>query len=222
MINKLQMLKRLEDEKFVLVLRANSEDEAIDIAKNSILGGINVIELTFTVPNATSVISTLNKLYEDDSNIIIGAGTVFDSETARMAILSGAKFIVSPVFDEGTCKLCNRYGVPYIPGCFTPTEVIKARECGVDIVKLFPGSAFDPSIIKDIKAPIRGIGVMVSGGVNYGNINKWFECGADVVSIGSAITSIENKETMKEEAKRYIDLISEFRSEVNGECFSFR
>lgn len=222
MINKLDVLKKIENEKFILVLRADSEEEALEIAKSSIEGGINIIELTFTVPNATSVISELSKLYGDNEKIIIGAGTVYDSETARLAILNGAKFVVSPVFNEDACKLCNRYGVPYIPGCFTATEIMKAREFGVDVAKLFPGGAFKPSIVKDIKAPIRGMGIMVSGGVNYDNIKTWFDNGADVISIGSAITSISDKDLLRKEAQKYVDLVSAFRSDINEECFSFR
>lgn len=216
------MLNKLNKSKFILVLRADSKEEAIKIAENSIELGIKIIELTFTVPQAEEVIKIISMKYKDDNDVIIGAGTVFDSETARIAILNGARFIVAPTFSENVCKLCNRYGIPYIPGCFTPTEIIEARENGVDIVKLFPGSAFSPRIIKDLKAPIKGIGVMVSGGVNYENMNEWFDNGADIISIGSALTSIKDKEIMKEEVNKYIKKIKKYRGNENEESFSFR
>ncbi len=96
----------------------------------------------------------LSRQYEDDSNIVIGAGTVLDAVTARIAILAGAQFVVSPSFDTETARLCNLYQIPYMPGCMTVTEIKQALESGVDIIKLFPGSAFGPDYVKAIKAPL--------------------------------------------------------------------
>ncbi|MGL5415472.1 MAG: bifunctional 2-keto-4-hydroxyglutarate aldolase/2-keto-3-deoxy-6-phosphogluconate aldolase [Clostridium sp.] len=220
-MEKLKILNRLIESKFVLVLRAESKEKALEIARNSIEAGIKIIEVTFTIPQAEEVIKILVEEYGKNSEIIIGAGTVFDSETSRIAILNGAKFIVAPTFSGETCKSCNRYGIPYIPGCFTPTEIITARESGVDIAKLFPGSAFSPKIIKDLKAPIRGIGIMVSGGVNYENMNEWFKNGADVISIGSAVTSIKDKDAMRKEVNKYIRKLWN-KEEQNEEGISIR
>lgn len=221
MMDKLKILNELIESKFVLVLRAESKEKALEIARNSIESGIKIIEVTFTIPQAEEVIKILVDECKENSEVIIGAGTVFDSETSRIAILNGAKFIVAPTFSSKTCKTCNRYGIPYIPGCFTPTEIITARESGVDIAKLFPGSAFSPKIIKDLKAPIKGIGIMVSGGVNYENMNEWFENGADIISIGSAITSIKDKEIMKKEVNKYIKKLWNKEGQ-NEEGFSIR
>lgn len=207
MINKVETLKRIEKDAFVLVLRTDTKEEGVTVANAAINGGCNVIEVTFTIPNATGVISDLCK--DKKSDALIGAGTVLDSETARAAILAGAEFIVSPSFNKDTAILCNRYGVPYIPGCFTIREIVEARESGVDVVKLFPGSAFKPSIIKDIKAPIKGIGVMVSGGVSFDNMGEWFKNGCDVVSIGSAIVNLKDPVVIEEETRKYIDRVKE-------------
>lgn len=210
MINKVNVLNNITKEAFVLVLRTDTKEEGITIANAAIDGGCNVIEVTFTIPNADDVIRELS--YNKKDGVIIGAGTVLDSETARIAILAGAEFIVSPSFNMETAILCNRYGIPYIPGCFTVKEVVEAREAGVDVIKLFPGSAFKPSIIKDIKAPIKGIGVMVSGGVSFDNMGEWFKNGCDVVSIGSAIVNLKDPEVVKEKTREYINKVKEFRN----------
>lgn len=210
MINKVNVLNNITKEAFVLVLRTDTKEEGITIANAAIDGGCNVIEVTFTIPNADNVIRELS--YNKKDGVIIGAGTVLDSETARIAILAGAEFIVSPSFNMETAILCNRYGIPYIPGCFTVKEVVEAREAGVDVIKLFPGSAFKPSIIKEIKAPIKGIGVMVSGGVSFDNMGEWFKNGCDVVSIGSAIVNLKDPEVVKEKTREYINKVKEFRN----------
>ncbi len=209
MIKKISRLNSIENEAFVLVLRADTAKEGIDVAKAAIDGGCKVIEVTFTIKDADEVIKTL--VSDKNEDVVIGAGTVLDAETARVAILKGAEFIVSPCFSKETAIMCNRYGVPYIPGCFTVKEIVEARECGSDIVKLFPGSAFKPSIIKDIKAPIKDIGVMVSGGVSYDNISEWFKYGAEVVSIGSAITKLKDPEKIKKETEKYIKLVKDIK-----------
>ena len=209
MINKINKLVTIGKEAFVLVLRSDTTEEGIEIAKAAIGGGCKVIEVTFTIPNADEVIKNLVNDKNDD--VLIGAGTVLDPETARLAILKGAEFIVSPYFNKETSIICNRYGVPYIPGCFTTKEIVEARESGVDVIKLFPGSAYSPSIVKDIKAPIKDIGVMVSGGVSYDNISEWFKCGAEMVSIGSAITKLKDPDKVKNETEKYINLVKELK-----------
>ncbi|MDQ0150419.1 bifunctional 2-keto-4-hydroxyglutarate aldolase/2-keto-3-deoxy-6-phosphogluconate aldolase [Eubacterium multiforme] len=209
MIKKISRLNSIEKEAFVLVLRADTAKEGIDAAKAAIDGGCKVVEVTFTIKDADEVIKTL--VSDKNEDVVIGAGTVLDAETARVAILKGAEFIVSPCFSKETAIMCNRYGVPYIPGCFTVKEILDAREWGSDIVKLFPGSAFKPSIIKDIKAPIKDIGVMVSGGVSYDNISEWFKYGAEVVSIGSAITKLKDPEKIKKETEKYIKLVKDIK-----------
>ena len=146
---KEDVLKKLTDCGLVAVVRANNAEEAIKISDACLAGGCTGIELTFTVPGADKVIAALAEKYSN-GEMMLGAGTVLDPETARMAILAGANFIVSPAFNAETAKLCNRYRVPYMPGCATITEVITAMEAGADIVKIFPADLYGPKIIKDI------------------------------------------------------------------------
>lgn len=184
-MKKYNILKSLTDLGVVAVVRGKSKDEAIKISEASIKGGLNAIEVTFTTPNAESAIRELSDKFGDSA--IIGAGTVLDSETARIAILAGAKFIVSPNFNKNIAKLCNRYGIPYLAGCMTITEVVNAIEYGVDIVKLFPGGAFGPSIVKDILGPLPYVSIMPTGGVSLANIGQWIDNGVVAVGIGSAL-----------------------------------
>ncbi len=209
MIKKIKTLTNLINEAFVLVLRTNTKDEGIETAKAAINGGCNIIEVTFTIPNADKVIEELIK--DKNEEVVIGAGTVLDAETARIAILAGAEFIVSPSFDKETATLCNRYGIPYIPGCFTPREIKEARECGSDVIKLFPGSAFKPTIVKDLKAPIKGIAVMASGGVSFENMDEWFNNSCDIVSIGSAIIKLKDPAKIEAETRKYIERVKKLR-----------
>ncbi|MDK0866897.1 bifunctional 2-keto-4-hydroxyglutarate aldolase/2-keto-3-deoxy-6-phosphogluconate aldolase [Clostridium perfringens] len=209
MIKKIKTLTNLINEAFVLVLRTNTKDEGIETAKAAIKGGCNIIEVTFTIPNADKVIEELIK--DKNEEVVIGAGTVLDAETARIAILAGAEFIVSPSFDKETATLCNRYGIPYIPGCFTPREIKEARECGSDVIKLFPGSAFKPTIVKDLKAPIKGIAVMASGGVSFENMDEWFNNSCDIVSIGSAIIKLRDPAKIEAETRKYIERVKKLR-----------
>ena len=209
MIKKIKTLTNLINEAFVLVLRTNTKDEGIETAKAAINGGCNIIEVTFTIPNADKVIEELIK--DKNEDVVIGAGTVLDAETARIAILAGAEFIVSPSFDKETATLCNRYGIPYIPGCFTPREIKEARECGSDVIKLFPGSAFKPTIVKDLKAPIKGIAVMASGGVSFENMDEWFNNSCDIVSIGSAIIKLKDPAKIEAETRKYIERVKKLR-----------
>ena len=209
MIKKIKTLTNLINEAFVLVLRTNTKDEGIETAKAAINGGCNIIEVTFTIPNADKVIEELIK--DKNEEVVIGAGTVLDAETARIAILAGAEFIVSASFDKETAKLCNRYGIPYIPGCFTPREIKEARECGSDVIKLFPGSAFKPTIVKDLKAPIKGIAVMASGGVSFENMDEWFNNSCDIVSIGSAIIKLKEPAKIEAETRKYIERVKKLR-----------
>ena len=125
-----------------------------------------------------------------DGKLVIGAGTVLDAETARAAMLAGAKYIVSPAFDLETAKICNRYKVPYLPGIMTINEIITAHEAGVDFVKLFPGSAFGQGYVKAIKGPLPYANIMVTGGVNIDNIDSWIKAGVDAVGRGGELNKL--------------------------------
>lgn len=183
-MKKLQTLQRLTNGGVVAVVRADTKEEAINISSACIDGGISGIEITFTVAEADTVIKELAKMHKDSQKVVIGAGTVLDEATARLAILAGAQFVVSPAFDGSVAKLCNRYQIPYLPGCMTITEIVKALEAGVDMVKLFPGSTLKPDFVKAVKGPFPDVNIMPTGGVSLDNVQHWIKAGCTVVGVG--------------------------------------
>ena len=186
MIPKLDILRRITDAGLVAVVRAETSDQAIRIAEATLEGGCPAIEVTFTVPGALKVIEDLAKRYSL-SELILGAGTVLDPETARIAILSGASYVVSPSLNTETVRLCNRYQVPVMPGAMTIREVIEGLEAGADIIKLFPGEALGPGMIKAIKGPLPQAPLMPTGGVDLNNVADWIKAGALAVGVGGSL-----------------------------------
>ena len=187
-MDKIELLTKLKKEKIVAVVRAENKEQGENIIDSIVKGGINFIEITMTVPGAIDIIKELSDKYKENNEIVIGAGTVLDAETARMAMLAGASFIVSPSLNPDTVKLCNRYRVPIIPGIMTPKEAVEALELGVDVLKVFPGSAFGPSIIKALKGPFPQAEFMPTGGVSVENAAEWIKNGAIAIGTGSNLT----------------------------------
>jgi 2-dehydro-3-deoxyphosphogluconate aldolase / (4S)-4-hydroxy-2-oxoglutarate aldolase len=193
-MKKIKLLQQIAQEGVVAVLRADTAEDVVRMAEYAIEGGIKVIEITMTVPFALRAIEELASKYSSTATdpakyAIIGVGTVLDPETARAAILSGAEFVVGPCLNEETVKLCNRYRVPVMPGVMSIQEIQRALELGVDIVKLFPGNAFSPAMIKAIKGPLPQANVMPTGGVSLSNLAEWVKAGASAVGIGSDLTT---------------------------------
>lgn len=208
-MKKMERLTRIEHAGVVAVVRKDSQKRAIEAARAVIKGGIKGIEVTFSVPQADQVIAQLKEEYQNDSSVVIGAGTVLDAVTARLAILAGAEFIVSPCFDQATAEMCNFYQVPYMPGCMTITEMQQAMKSGADIVKLFPANNFTPQMIKAAKAPLPHVNIMPTGGVNLENIAAWKQAGAIVVGVGGNLfkgVKDENYELVSQTAKQYIEV----------------
>jgi 2-dehydro-3-deoxyphosphogluconate aldolase/(4S)-4-hydroxy-2-oxoglutarate aldolase len=172
-------------------------------------GGIDAIEITFTVPGAHKVIESLTAEFGD--SLLVGAGTVLDSETARIAILAGAKYIVSPGFDADTARLCNRYQIPYMAGCMTITEMIRAMEAGVDLIKVFPGSAFGPSFVKAVLGPLPQAVLMPTGGVSLDNVDEWIKNGCIAVGVGGNLTKGTSQE-ITQAAREYVEKIAAARA----------
>lgn len=188
-MKKFDVLNQISSTGVVAVVRAESTEKGMLISEACIKGGVTNIEVTYTVPGAGAIISSLIKNFASDKTVMIGAGTVLDTETARDAILNGAKFIVSPCFDEEVAKLCNRYQVPYVPGTQTVREVKMALDMGCDVIKVFPGDILGPNFIKDVKGPLPYANLMPSGGVDLDNIEKWVKAGVVAVSAGSSLTA---------------------------------
>jgi 2-dehydro-3-deoxyphosphogluconate aldolase / (4S)-4-hydroxy-2-oxoglutarate aldolase len=188
-MNRVNVLTKISDCGVVAVVRADSMQEAINISEACVNGGLYGIEVTFTVQGADDVIRELAAKYEDDDKVVIGAGTVLDAVTARIAILAGAEFIVSPSFDEETARLCNLYQVPYLPGCMTITEMKQALQFGVDIIKVFPGNAFGPNFVSAIKGPLPQVNIMPTGGVSLDNVDQWIKNGCVAIGVGGNLTA---------------------------------
>ena len=186
-MNRIETLSCIQQSGLVAVVRADSADQAARIADACIEGGVAAIELTFTVPRADRLIEAMAARYPH-GEIILGAGTVLDPETARIAILSGAQYIVSPAFCEETVRLCNRYGIPSMPGVFSPTEALRAMEAGADVLKIFPGEIATPAFVKALLAPLPHAMLMPSGGVTVDNAGDWIRAGAIAVGAGGALT----------------------------------
>lgn len=171
----------------VAVIRAESKEQGLKIVEAVKNGGIKALEVTMTVPGAVDIIRELTEAYKNE-DVIIGAGTVLDSETARACILAGAKYIVSPCLNADVVKLCNRYRVAVMPGIMTVKEAVEALELGAEILKVFPGNAFGPSIISALKAPLPQGNFMPTGGVNLDNVKDWIKAGAVAVGTGGDLT----------------------------------
>lgn len=183
-MKRLDILTRLRNSGVVAVIRADTMEEALKVTEAVVEGGMKGLELTFTIPQADTVIREIVALYKNQPEIVVGAGTVLDAHTARMAIMAGAEYIVSPCFDLETAEICNLYQIPYLPGCMTITEMKEALKAGVDIIKLFPGSAFGPSIVSSYKAPLPQVNIMPTGGVSLHNMEEWFKQGVVAVGVG--------------------------------------
>lgn len=211
-MDKLQVIETVKKIGVVAVIRGNTPDEAVQISEACIAGGVTAIEVAFTTPRAHEAILTLSEKYKDNAQVVIGAGTVLDAETARMAILNGAAFVVSPAFDEATIKLCNRYRVACMPGTTTIQGVIQALELGADIVKVFPGEVVGSIFIKAVKGPLPQAQMMPTGGVSIDNVAEWFKAGAVAVGAGGALTGGGKSLTeITETAKKFVVAVAEAR-----------
>lgn len=215
-MDKEQILTKIQDCGIVAVVRAETTDEAQRIAEACLEGGVSAIELTFTVPHADKVIEFLANKYSPEE-MILGAGTVMDSQTARMAMLCGAQYIVSPYFDIEAVKLCNRYRMAVMPGVMSVREAVMAMEAGADILKIFPADLFGPKIIKDIKGPLPYAKMMPTGGVTADNAGEWIKAGAVALGAGGSLTAgakTGDYALITETAKRFVKNIKAARAEI--------
>ena len=214
----MEILSRLEKAGVIAVVRGKDQTEAVKASHAIIAGGVKGIEVTFTVPNAQAAIQELVETYQGQ-DVVIGAGTVLDAVTARLAIMAGAEFVVSPSFDSETAELCNLYQVPYLPGCMTITEMQQALKRGADIIKLFPGSVSGPSMVSAVKAPLPQINLMPTGGVNLENMETWFKAGVVAVGVGGnllAPAAVGDFAKVTEIAQQYAAKLAEIRGQANG------
>ena len=182
-----KILQKLDEIKAMAIVRVETNARAYEIADGLIKGGIPCMEISFTLPNANQVIQALKQRYTDQ--LLVGAGTVLDSETARIAILAGAQFIIAPNFSKEVAKTCNRYRIPYMPGCTSVSEMVEAMEAGASMIKAFPISNFyGLDLVKVLKTPLPYMPIMASGGVQLEDIQDWIHAGVDCIGFGGLLT----------------------------------
>jgi len=206
-------LEKMKTSGVVGVIRTKSSKKLLKVARAIKEGGVNCVEVAMTTPDALSVIEEVSQQLDD---VLIGAGTVLDAETARAAILAGAEYLVSPTTDPEMIKLCKRYDKVVAPGAFTPTEIMEAWEAGADIVKVFPASRLGPKFISDVKAPLPQVSLMPTGGVSKDNASEFISAGADVLCVGSALLdkeAIANEDynVLTENARELIEAVKKGR-----------
>ena len=186
-MNKDEVIEKIRNTRIIPVIRADSHEKAQTIIKAIVAGGIDVLEITMTIPNAVELIKQLTSEYK--SGVVIGAGTVLDKQTAEKCIEAGAKFIVSPILDLETVSFCNRSEIAALPGALTPTEIYSAQKAGADLIKVFPISAMGGvSYLKAVKTIFPQIELIPTGGINLENAADYIKSGAFAIGIGGELT----------------------------------
>lgn len=199
-------LKRVLDSGLVAIIRAPSGEQLLDVSKALLAGGIDVIEVTFTVPGVLDIIKQVSK--ELGNKVLLGAGTVLDPETARAALLAGAEYIVTPVVNVDVIRMCRRYDKVCMVGAFTPTEILTAWEAGADIVKVFPAEVGGPGYLSAVRGPLPQVRLMPTGGVNLDTLEKFVKSGACAVGLGSSL--VEKDALANRDMQRIQDLAGQY------------
>jgi 2-dehydro-3-deoxyphosphogluconate aldolase / (4S)-4-hydroxy-2-oxoglutarate aldolase len=213
-IQKLVVLNRIMESGLVAIIRADVSQHAMRIAEACAKGGVVALEVTFTVPGAAQVIEALAKEYGNGA-MTIGAGTVLDPETARIAILSGAQFVVSPALNVETGRLCNRYQIPHMPGTGTVKEILEAMETGAEIIKIFPSEGLGPGFVKAVRSPLPQAQLMPTGGVSLDNVTDWIRAGCVAVGVSGHLTGSQaasDSGAITETAKQFLEKIRKARA----------
>jgi len=216
-MSRTEQLQRVLDQGIVAVVRSPDSHRLVDVAKALADGGVGIMEITFTVPNALEVIRQVRHQMGD--NVLLGAGTVLDPETARAAILAGAEFIVAPTLNREVIALCHRYDKLVMPGAFTPTEILSAWEAGADIVKVFPADVGGAAYFKALRGPLPQIRLMPTGGVDLSTAAEFLKAGACCLGVGSQLVDpklvAERKfDRIGELARQYVDIVQRTRREM--------
>lgn len=201
-MSKIDTLQTIKETKLIAILRNANPNDILPIVETLYKAGIRAIEVTMNSPKALESIELISN--EMKGKVVVGAGTVLDAESARLAILSGATFILSPTVDKDTIRMSKKYGTVSIPGAMTPTEILEAYEYGGDIIKVFPTTSLGPEYIKDLQGPLPHIPILPTGGVSIDNVTDFIEAGAVGVGLGSALvnTKVETNKAYFEELEQ--------------------
>jgi 2-dehydro-3-deoxyphosphogluconate aldolase / (4S)-4-hydroxy-2-oxoglutarate aldolase len=209
-----EQMKIIRETGIVAIVRGIGIDSLFKIAEALREGGVRVIEVTLNTPSAIEMIGELEK--EFGAEMLIGAGTVLDPETARAVILAGAKFVLGPTLNLNVSKLCKRYNTVYVPGVLTPTEIISAWEAGAQVVKVFPAGSLGPRYIKELRGPLPQVEMMPVGGVTVDNAAEFIKAGSSALGIGGelvdrAAVEAGRFELLTEKAHRFIEEVQDGR-----------
>ena len=212
----MQAAETIADNGLVAIVRLDDLSAAVPVTEALLRGGVKSVEFTFTNPLAGRAIEQVRLVL--DGSVNVGAGTVLDPETARIAILSGAEFVVTPTLNLATIELCNRYGVPTVLGAFTPTEILTAWQAGATYVKVFPATVGGPQYLKDVRGPLPQVKLIPTGGVNIENAAAFIRAGASAIAVGSNLVdaptvSGEQWTVLEERARQFSQAIRAARQE---------
>jgi len=214
-MDKRGVLQQIRDVGIIPVVRARSAEEAIAVVEAIRVGGIPIIEITMTIPGAIGLVAQVVERYNEE--VLVGAGTVLDGETARACILAGAGFIVSPALNLGTIEMCRRYSIAVCPGALTPTEVLTAWQAGADVVKIFPcGAMGGAKYLRALKAPLPQIELIPTGGVSVTTAGEFIRAGAFAIGVGADLVDTKairdgQAEKVTEAARSYVQVVRESR-----------
>jgi 2-dehydro-3-deoxyphosphogluconate aldolase/(4S)-4-hydroxy-2-oxoglutarate aldolase len=211
-------LRRVLDCGIVAVVRSPDSQQLVEVCRALADGGVTVAEITMTVPNALDVVRQVRQALGD--RVLLGAGTILDSETARAALLAGAEYIVAPTLNLDVIRLCQRYNKLVIPGAFTPTEILTAWEAGADIVKVFPADVVGPAFLKSVRAPLPQIRLMPTGGVDLTTAAHFLKAGACCLGVGSQMVEAKavaegNFDRIRDLARQYVTVVRQTRDEMH-------
>jgi 2-dehydro-3-deoxyphosphogluconate aldolase/(4S)-4-hydroxy-2-oxoglutarate aldolase len=210
-----QIVSVIEQSGVVAVIRLQDPNKLQGVVAALAEGGVKALEVTMTVPGAIGLIEQLAPTLPP--GFVLGAGTILDPETARLAILAGARFVVGPVFNPEVVRLCHRYDVAAMPGCFSPTEILAAWETGADVVKVFPATALGPGYFKDVRGPLPQVKLMPTGGVSLENAGDWIRAGAVAIGVGTAMIDARavtagDWKVVSDKARRFVEAVAAARA----------
>lgn len=217
-MSKEQSLQRLLDSGIVAVVRSPDSQQLVEVCRALADGGVTVVEITMTVPDALDVVRQVRNALGD--RVLLGAGTILDAETGRAAILAGAEYLVAPTLDLDVIRLCQRYSKLVMPGCFTPTEILAAWQAGADVIKVFPAEVLGPAFFKAVRAPLPQVRLMPTGGVDLTTAAEFLKAGACCLGVGSQL--VEPKavaagtfDRIRELARQYIQIVRDTRATLS-------
>src|SRR2546421_711260 len=216
-MSKETQLRQVLDSGIVAVVRSPDSQQLVEVARALADGGVSVVEITMTVPDALDVVRQVRRALGD--RLLLGAGTVLDPETARAALLAGAEFLVAPTVNLEVIRLCQRYDRLVMPGAFTPTEILSAWEAGADIVKVFPADVVGPAFFKAMRGPLPQIRMMPTGGVDLNSAAAFLKAGACCLGVGGQLVEPEavgerNFDRIRDLAKQYVAIVKRTRDEI--------